>query len=123
MTDAPFQSKRAKRKWYQFMLDIAWPELIVIGIVAVVAIGPKDLPRVMNVMGRWVGKARMMANDVQRSLEQINYEAQAAERVKQDREAPPVTPAATVHHHHHHNATQPAPPAAKDDSHDNLGSP
>jgi sec-independent protein translocase protein TatB len=49
------------------MLDIAWPELIVIGIVAVVAIGPKDLPKVMNTMGRFAGKARLMAQDVQRS--------------------------------------------------------
>ena len=64
------------------MLDIAWPELMVIGVVAVVAIGPKDLPKVMHTLGRWVGKARSMAHDIQRSLEQLNYEADIAEKLK-----------------------------------------
>ena len=40
------------------MLDIAWPELVVIGAVALVAIGPKDLPKVMHTLGQWAGKAR-----------------------------------------------------------------
>ena len=64
------------------MLDVAWPELIVIGVVAVVAIGPKDLPKVMHTLGRWAGKARAMAHDVQRSFEQLNYEADIADKLK-----------------------------------------
>lgn len=99
------------------MLDIAWPELIVIGIVAVVAIGPKDLPKVMNTVGRWAGKARHMAQDVQRSLEQLNYEADVADKLRKEPE-----------HHKHaaahpkHNAPPAAAPEAKEEPHDHLGS-
>lgn len=106
-----------KRKWYQFMLDIAWPELMVIGIVAVVAIGPKDLPKVMHTMGRWAGKARHMAQDVQRAVEQLNFEAEAADRLH--KEASPAP------HHKHHMTAHPQTPAAperKDEPHDRLGS-
>jgi Tat protein translocase TatB subunit len=103
-----------QRKWYQFMLDIAWPELIIIGIVAVVAIGPKDLPKVMNTMGRWAGKARNMAHDVQRSFDQLNFEAEAAERLKDQ-------PPHAMHSKHHHTAPG-AQPESKDEPHDHLGS-
>ena len=40
------------------MFDIGWPELFVIAVVALVVIGPKDLPRVMRYLGRWFGKAK-----------------------------------------------------------------
>ena len=120
------QRPRRQRKWYQFMLDIEWPELIVIGSVAVVAIGPKDLPKVMNTMGRFAGKARMMAQDVQRSLEQLNFEAEAAERVKNE---PPAAPTHTAAHSHHHTTPHVATPAkaegepaTTEEPHDHLGS-
>src|ERR1700733_8341071 len=61
------------------MLDIAWPELIVIGAVALVAIGPKDLPKVMRVLGQWAGKARNVVHELQRNFEQLSYEAEVAE--------------------------------------------
>lgn len=64
------------------MLDIAWPELLVIGAVALVAIGPKDLPKVMHQLGRWTGKVRSTIHDLQRSMEQLSYEAEIAERLK-----------------------------------------
>ncbi len=66
------------------MLDVAWPELLVIGAVALVAIGPKDLPRVMHNLGRMAGKARRVLRDLQGSFEQLNYEAEVAERLKRD---------------------------------------
>lgn len=105
------------RKWYQFMLDIAWPELIVIGIVAVVAIGPKDLPKVMNNLGRMAGKARMMAQDIQRSMDQLNFEAEAADRVK----AEPVS-TTPIHGHIKPAAHHPAPVNQPEAPHDHLGS-
>lgn len=70
------------------MLDIAWPELLLIGAVALVAIGPKDLPKVMRTMGRYAGKARGMMHDVQRSFEQLNYETEIAEKLKREKETP-----------------------------------
>jgi sec-independent protein translocase protein TatB len=71
------------------MLDIAWPELIVIGAVALVAIGPKDLPKVMYKLGQWTGKARRMMNDLRRSFEQLSYETEVAEKLKQQETATP----------------------------------
>ena len=70
------------------MLDVAWPELIVIGAVALVAIGPKDLPKAMRAMGVWAGKARALAHDVHRAIEQVSYEAEIAEKLRKN-EAPP----------------------------------
>jgi len=66
------------------MLDIAWPELAVIGAVALVAIGPKDLPKVMRTLGQWAGKARNAMHEIQRSFEQLNYEAEIAEKLKNE---------------------------------------
>jgi sec-independent protein translocase protein TatB len=77
------------------MLDIAWPELVVIGAVALVAIGPKDLPKAMRMLGQWAGKARNMAHDLQRSFEQLQYESEIAEKLKNEvgvAEPEPATP-------------------------------
>ena len=51
------------------MLDIGWSELFVIGIVALVVIGPKDLPVMFRTLGRFTAKARNMARDFQRAMD------------------------------------------------------
>ncbi len=51
------------------MFDIGWSELLVIGVVAVVVVGPKELPRLMRTFGHYTGKLRAMANDFQRQFE------------------------------------------------------
>lgn len=51
------------------MLDIGMSELFVIGIVALVVIGPKDLPQMFRTVGRFTGKARSMARDFQRAMD------------------------------------------------------
>jgi sec-independent protein translocase protein TatB len=71
------------------MLDVAWPELVVIGAVALVAIGPKDLPKALHTLGKWVGKLRMFVRDVQRAIEQVSYEAEVAEKLRKDQSEPP----------------------------------
>ena len=43
------------------MFDIGWGELVVIGVVALIAIGPKELPGVLRTLGQWMGKIRRMA--------------------------------------------------------------
>ena len=47
------------------MLDFSWGEIMVIGAVALVVIGPKDLPEVLRTVGRWTGAARKMAREFQ----------------------------------------------------------
>ena len=71
------------------MLDVAWPELIVIGAVALVAIGPKDLPKVMYTLGRWAGKARSFVNEMRHAVEQVAYEADIADKMKKSEGAAP----------------------------------
>ena len=53
------------------MFDIGWSELLVIGVVAIVVVGPKELPRLMRTFGHYVGKLLHMTADVQRQFEQI----------------------------------------------------
>lgn len=51
------------------MFDIGWSELMVIGVVALIVIGPKDLPDMFRTLGRFTAKARSMARDFQRAME------------------------------------------------------
>lgn len=57
------------------MFDLGWSEMAVIVLVALVVIGPKDLPRVAREIGKWTAKARSMARDFQRSLDDMAREA------------------------------------------------
>jgi sec-independent protein translocase protein TatB len=58
------------------MFDFAWSELALIAVVALVVIGPKDLPRVMRTAGTWMRKARAVAREFQGSLETMVREAE-----------------------------------------------
>jgi sec-independent protein translocase protein TatB len=53
------------------MFDIAWSELFVILIVALVVVGPKDLPKLMRTAGQWAGRARAMADQFRRSFDDM----------------------------------------------------
>ena len=61
------------------MFDIGWPELLVLAVIAVLVVGPKDLPRLMATIGRHVGQLRKMAADFQRSLNDMAREAELDE--------------------------------------------
>ncbi|MEO1490960.1 MAG: Sec-independent protein translocase protein TatB [Pseudomonadota bacterium] len=50
------------------MLDIGWQELLVIGALALIVVGPKDLPGLLRSVGQWVGKMRGMAREFQSSM-------------------------------------------------------
>jgi sec-independent protein translocase protein TatB len=65
------------------MFDIGWGELLVIGIVALIAIGPKELPGVLRMVGQWVGKIRRMAGEFQNQFQEAMREVELAELKKE----------------------------------------
>ena len=65
------------------MFEIGWSELVVIAIVALIAIGPKELPGVLRMVGQWMGKARRMAGEFQAQFQEAMREAEVADLKKQ----------------------------------------
>ena len=65
------------------MFDIGWGELVVIGIVALIAIGPKELPTVLRTLGQFMGKVRRMASEFQGQFQEAMREAEMADLKKQ----------------------------------------
>ena len=61
------------------MFDIGWSELLVIAVVAIVVVGPKDLPKLMRSFGHYAGKLRRAASDFQRQLEEAMRESEVEE--------------------------------------------
>jgi sec-independent protein translocase protein TatB len=61
------------------MFDISWSHLLAIAVVALLVIGPKDLPRVLRALGRWAGKARAVAREFQSSIDQMIRESELEE--------------------------------------------
>jgi sec-independent protein translocase protein TatB len=96
------------------MFDIAPTELLVVAVVALVIIGPKDLPRVMRTVGHWAARARGVARHFRSGLDAMMREAELeemeakwrAENERIIREHPPL-PAPDAE-------TEPAPPAAEE---------
>lgn len=96
------------------MFDIAPTELMVVALVALVVIGPKDLPKAMRIVGLWVGKARGVARQFRSGFDTMVREAELAEMEKKwaeenariMREHPADAPAAV----HPVDAPSPPPP-------------
>lgn len=65
------------------MFDIGWSELLLIGVVALIAIGPKELPGVLRAVGQWTGKIRRMAAEFQGQFQEALREAEMTDLKKQ----------------------------------------
>ncbi len=65
------------------MFDIGWSELLLIGIVALIAIGPKELPGALRTLGQWMGKVRRMASEFQNQFHEAMREAELADLKKE----------------------------------------
>ncbi len=61
------------------MFDIGWPEMAVVAVIALIIIGPKDLPRILRYAGRWAGKARKVAREFQRNFDDMVRESELDE--------------------------------------------
>ncbi len=68
------------------MLDIAWSELLLIAIVALVVIGPKDLPQALRIVGQWMARARLLAQEFQSHLDDMMREADVEKMKKEFRD-------------------------------------
>jgi sec-independent protein translocase protein TatB len=65
------------------MFDLSWSELLLIGVVALIFIGPKELPGVLRTLGQWMSKIRRMAGDFQNQFHDAMREAELADLKKE----------------------------------------
>jgi sec-independent protein translocase protein TatB len=65
------------------MFDISWGKLVIIGVVALLVIGPKELPGVLRMLGQYMGKMRRMASEFQGQFQEAMREAEMADLKKQ----------------------------------------
>ncbi len=61
------------------MLDLSWSHILIVLIVALVVVGPKDLPRLMRIAGQWMGKARRMADEFRKSFDDMARQSELDE--------------------------------------------
>ncbi len=73
------------------MFDISWTEILVIGVVALIAIGPKELPRVLYELGKAVRRLRAMAGEFQRHVNDMMHETELDELRRQAQAARDLT--------------------------------
>jgi sec-independent protein translocase protein TatB len=64
------------------MFDIGWTKLVLIAVVALIAIGPKELPGVLRNVGHWVGKIRRLAAEFQSQFQEALREAELGDLKK-----------------------------------------
>lgn len=57
------------------MIDLSWSHILIVLVVALVVVGPKDLPRLMHTLGRWMAKARGMADQFRKSFDEMSRQA------------------------------------------------
>ena len=69
------------------LLDFGWSELLLIGVVALIFIGPKDLPKALRVAGFWVRKARTLSREFQSSIDQMIRESELDDIRKEFKQA------------------------------------
>lgn len=71
------------------MFDLGWSELLIIGVAALIVVGPKDLPRMLRTLGRYAARAKGVARDFQRAMDDAARQADIDElkEVRKDLDA------------------------------------
>ncbi len=65
------------------MFDIGWQELFILAVLAIIVVGPKDLPKAVGTITKWIRKARSMARDLQDGLDEVAREAELEDLKKE----------------------------------------
>lgn len=84
------------------MFDLGWSEILVIAVVGILVVGPKDLPRLMKTIGEWVAKARRMASHFQSGVDEMIRQAELEDlrkdlnTIRKDLRAPMMDPRTTT---------------------------
>jgi sec-independent protein translocase protein TatB len=61
------------------MFDLSWSHILIVLVVALVVVGPKDLPKLMRMVGSWLGKARAMAEQFRSSFDEMARQSELDE--------------------------------------------
>ncbi|MEQ9520207.1 MAG: Sec-independent protein translocase protein TatB [Parvibaculum sp.] len=78
------------------MFDIGWSELLLLGVLAILVVGPKDLPRMMRTIGQYTAKIKAAAREFQRSFDEMARESELDELRQQIADAKASNPLAQV---------------------------
>ena len=65
------------------MLDIGWTEILIIAVIALFVVGPKDIPKALRTVGVWVGKLRSLSREFQSTVEDAVRDTELDEVKKQ----------------------------------------
>jgi sec-independent protein translocase protein TatB len=80
-------------------VDLSWSHILLLLVVALVVVGPKDLPRLMREVGRWAGKARAMADQFRKSFDEMARQSELDELRREIDELRTMRPVADVQRH------------------------
>jgi len=83
------------------MLDFSWSHILILLIVALVVVGPKDLPRLMRIVGQWMAKARRMADEFRKSFDDMARQSELDELRKEIENLRAERPLAGIEHDLH----------------------
>jgi sec-independent protein translocase protein TatB len=97
--------------------DLSWSHILLFLVITLVVVGPKDLPKMMRMAGRWMGKARAMANQLRRSFDEMARQSELDELRAEIQALRADRPLADVERSLHQSILPPAdlppPPAAE----------
>ena len=79
------------------MFDIGWSEMLLIAIVAIIFIGPKEIPAAMRAVGRMMGKARLITREFRATIDEVMRETELDELRRQvEKAAGPIDADQTI---------------------------